>query len=155
MIVRSLWSRNLGLSGREDEEGPEEAGRYEGPAMVSSFDMNEFHACLSRPPMLTCRSPPSLDSSLECLLVEFECDPRVHQSSDIVDLLLMTALQQLTVAVCVLKGNCVTHTEAHQALVNEEQTCFRHLLQLAKRNGFRPGSLNHLLDRVRSVLLLV
>src|SRR4051794_37180622 len=72
------------------------------------------------------------DASFERLLVGFDRDVGIHHGCHIVDLLFLSLLQKFPVTVGILQGNCITHGERHQRLVEYEIPILREFLQLTK-----------------------
>ena len=66
----------------------------------------------------------------------------------------MPLLEKLPVAVCVFHGNAVSHSEGHEVLIENQHPLLTEGLELSQRDGLSLGSLNNLLDGVRTVLLL-
>src|SRR5690606_2682756 len=56
-------------------------------------------------------TPPVREISLERLFVEFVCDEGVHHRRHVIDLLLVSTFEELSITVCVLDGDRITHRE--------------------------------------------
>src|SRR4051812_36459563 len=79
--------------------------------------------------------------------------PSVHQCGDVVDLLVVALLQELSVTVRVLHGDTVSHGERHEPLVKYELTLLSKVLELSKRHRLSPSALEDLFDTERPILL--
>src|SRR5215213_662252 len=97
---------------------------------------NAFHACFSRAPQLSLSMSHPLPSasSFEHLLMQLVGNPSVHQRRDVVDLLVLAALQKLAVTVCVFERNGIAHSEGHELLVEHKKLLCCQLLQFSERD---------------------
>src|SRR5580765_5487117 len=74
----------------------------------------------------------SFPSSFESLLVGFVCNVGIHKSRDIVDLLVLSPLQKLSITVSIFQSNCVSHCKGHKRLIEDEHSFFTQNLEFTQ-----------------------